>query len=153
MPAEQLRNYLDKEGVKYVSIRHSKAYTAQEVAASAHISGREMAKTVVVRLGEQLAMCVLPANEKISVEALKKASGAPKVSLADEHEFAQMFPDCEIGAMPPFGNLYKMPVYVWKDLAEDEEIAFNAGSHTELFRVPYKDFARLVKPTVVDPEA
>lgn len=153
MPAEQLRNYLDSQQVKYVSIRHSKAYTAQEAAASAHISGREMAKTVIVRLGEQLAMCVLPANEKIDLDALKKASGAKMAALADEHEFAQLFPDCEIGAMPPFGNLYKMPVYVWKDLAEDEEIAFNAGSHTELFRMAYKDFARLVNPTVVDPKA
>jgi Ala-tRNA(Pro) deacylase len=153
MPAEQLRNYLDSQQVKYVSIRHSKAYTAQEVAASAHISGREMAKTVIVRLGEQLAMCVLPANEKIDLEALKKASGAKTAALADEHEFAQLFPDCEIGAMPPFGNLYKMPVYVWKDFSEDEEIAFNAGSHTELFRMAYRDFARLVNPTIVDPKA
>jgi Ala-tRNA(Pro) deacylase len=153
MPAEQLRNYLDSQQVKYVSIRHSKAYTAQEVAASAHISGREMAKTVIVRLGEQLAMCVLPANEKIDLEALKKASGAKMAALADEHEFAQLFPDCEIGAMPPFGNLYKMPVYVWKDFSEDEEIAFNAGSHTELFRMAYRDFARLVNPTIVDPKA
>jgi Ala-tRNA(Pro) deacylase len=153
MPAEQLRTYLDSQHVKYVSIRHSKAYTAQEVAASAHISGHEMAKTVIVRMGDGLAMCVLPANERIDLETLKTSSGTKMAALADEHEFASLFPDCEIGAMPPFGNLYNMPVFVWDDLSRDKEIAFNAGSHTELFRMAYADYARLVHPTMVGPSA
>ena len=149
MPAQRLRDYLDSNGVKYVSIKHSLAYTAQEIAASAHIPGKEIAKTVIVKLGDDMAMAVLPASQKISFKRLKEAAGVDQVELATENEFKALFPGCEVGAMPPFGNLYDVDVYVDKSLTEDEEIAFNAGSHTELFRLSYEDFERLVDPTVI----
>ena len=108
-----------------------------------------MAKTVIVRINNKEAMAVLPASYKIDFEALMEVTGSDKVSLAGEEEFKYMFPDCEIGAMPPFGNLYDLEVYVAQTLAEDEEIAFNAGTHSELIRMSYKDFEALVKPKVL----
>jgi len=149
MPATKLREFLDAQGVKYVTIRHSVAYTAQEVAASAHIRGKEMAKTVVVKLDGQLALAVVPAAQKVDVRRLKEATGAKKAEIAVEEDFRGTFPECDLGAMPPFGNLYGLTVYVDPQLAEDEEIAFNACSHTELMRLRYKDFQRLVQPKVV----
>ena len=146
MPVKKLREFLDSQQVKYVAIDHSPAYTAQEIAASAHVRGKELAKTVMVTLDGKLAMAVLPASRKISFDLLRAAAGVGDAQLASEQAFRDMFPGCEVGAMPPFGNLYGMDVYVSKLLAEDEEIVFNAGSHTELIRLPYKDFARLVKP-------
>jgi Ala-tRNA(Pro) deacylase len=149
MPAQRLREFLDSHGVKYVTIKHSLAYTAQEIAASAHIPGKEVAKTVIVKVGDDMAMAVLPASQKISFERLKEAAGADQVGLATESEFKALFPGCEVGAMPPFGNLYDVDVYVDQSLAEDEEIAFNAGSHTELIRLSYRDFEELVDPTII----
>jgi len=149
MPVKKLKEFLDANGVKYVGINHSAAYTAQEIAASAHIRGKELAKTVIVTLDGRMAMVVLPASRKIGFELLQKAAGAENVQLAGEGAFRDMFPGCEVGAMPPFGNLYGMDVYVSPLLAADEEIAFNAGSHTELIRLAYKDFERLVRPKVV----
>ena len=148
MPVKKLKEFLDSQGVKYVSINHSAAYTAQEIAASAHVHGKELAKTVMVTLDGRMAMAVLPASRKISFDLLRAASGAEDAQLAGERAFGDLFPGCEVGAMPPFGNLYGMEVYVSKLLAADEEIAFNAGSHTELIRLAYKDFERLVKPKV-----
>jgi Ala-tRNA(Pro) deacylase len=150
MPVQKLKEFLDREGVKYVSIHHSQAFTAQEVAASAHVSGVEMAKTVVVRLDGRTALAVLPASQWVDFAALKACTGAGEARLASEQEFRDMFPDCELGAMPPFGNLYGLEVYVAKRLAEDEEIAFNACSHTELIRLAYRDFERLAKPRVME---
>jgi Ala-tRNA(Pro) deacylase len=143
-----LKEFLDSQQVKYVTISHSPAYTAQEIAASAHVRGRELAKTVMVKLDGKMAMVVVPAFLKVDFGLLKKAAGAKEAELASERAFEDMFPECEVGAMPPFGNLYGMDVYVSGSLAEDEEIAFNAGSHTELIRLAYKDFQRLVKPKV-----
>ncbi len=150
MPVQKLKEFLDSNNVKYVTISHSTAYTAQEIAASAHIKGKELAKTVIVKLDGELAMAVLPASFQIDFDKLKAATGAAKVELAGEAEFKDRFPGCETGAMPPFGNLYGMKVYVAKRLAEDTEIAFNAGTHTELIRLPYADFERLVQPVVAD---
>ena len=147
MPDTRLKTFLDKEHVKYVSIGHSPAFTAQEIAATAHIPGKELAKTVIVKVDGELAMVVLPASEKIRMELLRKTLGARQVELADEDEFKNAFPDCETGAMPPFGNLYGMNVFVSQALREDDEIAFNAGSHSELIRLPYADYERLVHPT------
>jgi Ala-tRNA(Pro) deacylase len=147
MPVKKVREFLDSKKIKYVKIVHSMAYTAQEIAAASHIPGNELAKTVVVKLDGKMAMAVLPASYKVDFDLLKKASGAKKVELAGETEFKDMFPECEVGAMPPFGNLYGMPVFVAASLAEDEEIAFNAGSHTELIKLKYKDFDDLVQPT------
>lgn len=150
MPARKLKEFLDSHNVKYVSITHSRAYTAQEVAASTHIRGKEFAKTVVVKLDGKMAMAVLPATRKVDLDALKQAANAQKAELATEQEFQYMFPECETGAMPPFGNLYGMEVYADTSLREDEEIAFNAGSHTEVIRMAYQDFVRLVQPKVAN---
>jgi Ala-tRNA(Pro) deacylase len=146
MPVKRLKEFLDSQEVKYVAITHSAAYTAQEIAASAHIRGGELAKTVMVTLDGAMAMVVLPASRKIGFDQLREASGADNVLLANERAFGDMFPGCEVGAMPPFGNLYGLDVYASKLLAGDEEIVFNAGTHTELIRMAYADFVRLVKP-------
>ncbi len=149
MPAKKLKEFLDSHNIKYVTISHSPSYSAQEIAASAHIPGKELAKTVMVKINGKMAMAVLPASYKVEFDLLKEAASASKVELASEQEFKDMFPDCEIGAMPPFGNLYGMEVFVAESLIEDEEIVFNAGSHTELVKLAYKDFESLVKPKVV----
>lgn len=149
MPAKKLKEYLDSNNIKYLSIKHSPAYTAQEIAAKSHISGKELAKTVIVRINNKVAMAVLPASYKIDFEALMEVTGTGNVILAGEEEFKYMFPDCEIGAMPPFGNLYDLDVYVAKALTEDDDISFNAGTHTELIRMAYADFERLVHPKVL----
>ena len=148
MPVEKLKRFLDEKRVKYVSIKHSLAYTAQEIAASAHIHGKELAKTVIVRLDGKTAMAVLPASHRIDMELLRVVAKAKSAELASEQEFRDLFPGCSLGAMPPFGNLYGMDVFTDTALAADEEIAFNAGSHTELFRMDYKSFAELVKPVL-----
>jgi Ala-tRNA(Pro) deacylase len=148
MPVSRLREFLDGHKVKYVVISHSPAYTAQGVAASAHVPGRELAKTVIVKAGDKLAMAVLPAPYKVDFDLLAQVAGVEKVELASEEDFQSMFPGCEVGAMPPFGNLYGIQVFVAESLAEDEEIAFNACSHVELIKMAYKDFARLVKPVL-----
>jgi len=149
MPIMKLREYLDAQNLKYVVHIHSPAYTAQEIAMAAHIPGKELAKTVIVKIDGRTAMVVMPANERINFAFLKEATGAHEVSIAREEEFEKLFPDCEVGAMPPFGNLYDIEVFVSERLAEHEEITFNACSHRELIRMPYADFQRLVKPTVL----
>ncbi len=149
MPINALRELLDQHNIKYTVITHSVAYTAQGIAALTHIPGRELAKTVIVNIDDSLVMVVLPASCQVDLAALQAATGASSVALAREKDFMQSFPGCETGAMPPFGNLYDMKVFVDKSLTEDEEIAFNAGSHRELMRLAYKDFARLVQPTVL----
>ena len=149
MPVKKLKEFLDTNHVKYVSVIHSQAYTAQEVAASAHVSGKAMAKTVIVELDGQMAMAALPANRKIILQDLRDVTGSDKVKFASEEDFKGRFPDCEIGAMPPFGNLYGMELYAAESLSENEEIAFNAGSHTEIIKLSYKDFERLAKPRTV----
>jgi len=149
MSVIKLKDYLDKQNIKYISIIHSQAYTAQETAQSAHIPGKEMAKTVILKVNDKMAMVVLPASEKVDLELVKGAIHAESVQLADEREFEKLFSNCEIGAMPPFGNLYDMPVYVEESLGENEFIAFNAGSHTELIKLSFKDFERLVQPKLL----
>lgn len=149
MPVKSLKEHLETNHVKYVSISHSPAFTAQEVAASAHVSGKQFAKTVIVKLGDQLAMVVLPANDHVNFAALKDVTGQPNIDLASESEFKSKFPECEVGAMPPFGNLYGMPVLVFNRLTGYDQIIFNAGSHSELMQLAYRDFERLVKPKVI----
>ena len=150
MSATKLKSFLDSRGARYVTIRHSPAYTAQEVAASAHVTGRDFAKTLVVYVGGDLAMVVLPATRRLVIHDLQQMLENAHVRLATEAEFLSHFPDCEVGAMPPFGNLYDMPVYVASNLGDEPEIAFNAGTHTEVIKMDYKDFERLVNPTVLD---
>lgn len=153
MPVDRLKGFLDDNHVKYVTISHSEAFTAQEIAAAAHVPGKEMAKTVMVKLGDELAMVVLPAPHQVSLERLQQVTGAHDVELASEDEFSELFPSCEVGAMPPFGNLWDMNVFVDERLRENEQIAFNAGSHTELVKLPYSDFERLVSPVVAQVSA
>ena len=148
MPVKKLKEYLDSLNVKYVTISHPLAYTSQQTASVTHIHGKELAKTVMVKIDGKMAMVVLPASFKVDLEMVKRAAGAGAVALASEAEFQNMFPDCDPGAMPPFGNLYGMDVYAEEKLAEDDEIAFNAGSHLELIKLTYNDFVRLVKPRI-----
>ncbi|NOY06946.1 MAG: YbaK/EbsC family protein [Chlorobi bacterium] len=149
MPVQKLKDFLDSNNIEYVTIRHSPAYTAQKIAHSAHVSGKELAKTVMVKIDGVMSMAVLPAPYKVDLEALREASGGETISLATEEEFRDLFPGCDLGAMPPFGNLYGMDVYAAEKLAKDEDIVFNAGSHWELIRMKYRDFERLVKPKLV----
>jgi Ala-tRNA(Pro) deacylase len=149
MPVRRLKAYLDEQKVRYVTMSHSPAYTAQEIAAATHIAGRALAKTVMVKVDGRMTMVVLPAMDKIDLRLLREELGASKVELATEAEFRDLFPDCEIGAMPPFGNLYGLPVLVTDHLQQNKEIAFNAGTHTEVIKLDFADFERLVKPTVL----
>ncbi len=144
-----LKNFLDSHNIKYVVISHSPAYTAQEVAASAHIPGKELAKTVMIKVDGKMTMAVLPASYKIDFQQLRNAIGTDHVELATEADFKDRFPECELGAMPPFGNLFGMEVLVAQSLAEDMEIAFNAGTHRELVKLAYHDFNELVKPQLL----
>jgi Ala-tRNA(Pro) deacylase len=148
MPIRRLRDYLDSHHVRYFVISHSPAYTAQEIAAAAHVSGRELAKTVMVSVDGKMAMVVLPASRQIDFELLRALCGTRDVALAEEKEFSGLFPECEIGAMPPFGNLYGMEVYADDELDDDHDITFNAGAHTELLRMSWPDYKRLVNPLV-----
>jgi Ala-tRNA(Pro) deacylase len=149
MTSERLTSFLDEHRIDYRVITHAPTFTAQETAESAHIPGREIAKAVVVHVDDGYAMVVEPAARRINLGRFKQAIGAERVWLAEEPELGELFPDCELGAMPPFGNLYGMDTYVVPELAEDDEIAFNAGSHTELVRMRYKDFESLVHPKIV----
>jgi Ala-tRNA(Pro) deacylase len=146
MPSKKLKTYLDENKIKYITIKHSSAYTAQEIAAIAHIPGKDLAKTVIIKIDGKMAMAVLPASYKVSFHDLKDNLGVKEVRLAYEQEFIDKFPDCEVGAMPPFGNIYGLEVFAAESLAEDEEIAFNACNHTELIKMNFSDFERLVKP-------
>jgi Ala-tRNA(Pro) deacylase len=149
MAINKLKEFLDSKHIQYIVISHSPAFTAQQIAASAHVKGKELAKTVMVKIDGNLAMAVLPASQKVDLERLREAADAEQVELASEREFRDRFPDCDLGAMPPFGNLYGLDVYVADTLTDDEEIAFNAGSFTELVRMAYRDFEQLVQPEVV----
>ena len=149
MSLTRLKDFLDIHNIKYVVISHSVAYTAQGIAALAHIPGKELAKTVVVKINGALAMAVVPASCQVDLMRLKEASGARNVQLASEDEFREKFPDCETGAMPPFGNLYGMEVFIDESLSQDKEVAFNAGSHRELVRLAWADLERLVQPKLV----
>jgi len=147
---KRLKEYLDENNIRYTSIEHSPAYTGQDLAASIHISGKEIAKTVILKAGGSYMMAVLPASRKINFGYLEEQIAAKGLLLAEEDEIKNLFPDCEVGAMPPFGNFYDMPVYAASALSEDEEIVFNAGTHTDAIRMGYNDYIRLVDPNVVN---
>ena len=150
MIIKKLKDYLDSHHIKYVIISHSPAFTAQEIAAYAHIPGKEMAKTVMLKVDGKMTMAVLPASYHIHFHELKSAIRAKDLELANEREFRDLFPECEVGAMPPFGHLYGVKMMVAQSLTEDEEIAFNAGSHRELVKMAYADYEKLTQPAVVD---
>ena len=149
MAVASLMNYLDEHRIKYVVISHSPAFTAQGIAGLTHISGKELAKTVIVKLDGRLAMAVLPAKYLVDVGALRHGARVKEAVLAPEDEFQNRFPECETGAMPPFGNLYGMRVFADASLELDKEIAFNAGTHRELVRMAWEDFKELVKPEII----
>ena len=149
MPLSKLREFLDRNQIKYLVISHSVAYTAQGIAALTHIKGKELAKTVMVMVDGRLVMTVVPASYRVDLYRLKKYLGADTVELASEAEFRGRFPDCETGSMPPFGNLYGMDVFADENLADDNEIAFNAGTHRELVRMKFADFERLANPMLI----
>jgi Ala-tRNA(Pro) deacylase len=145
----RLRQFLDSYNIKYVIISHSVAYTAEAIAVLTHIPGQEIAKTVIVKIDDALAMAVVSASQHVDLELLKAATKAKTVVLAAEHEFRGRFPDCETGAMPPFGNLYGMRVFADEALSHDKEVAFNAGTHRELVRLAWVDFERMVEPKLL----
>lgn len=143
----KLKEFLDKSKVKYSVRTHQVVYTSQEVAAAEHVPGAQLAKVVMIKANAQFLMAVLPATQRIVLEKLCEVLGKPEARLATEEEFKGLFPQCETGAMPPFGNLYDLPVYVDKTLTKTKEIVFRAGTHTETVHMKYKDFSKLVKPT------
>jgi Ala-tRNA(Pro) deacylase len=146
----RLKTFLDSNCVPYESLSHSTTYTAQGTATMMQISGKEVAKTVVLcagALGEETILAVLPGPRHVKIDKLAALVGKP-VRLATEEEFSRLFPDCELGAMPPFGALYNLPVYVDESLARDEHVLFNAGTHHDAVRMAYEDFVRLAKPMV-----
>lgn len=145
----KLRECLDRSGVQYEVTSHRQAFTAQEVAQAEHIPGKELAKVVMLRSAKSFYMVALPAPYRVDLAKAKAALGAADLALATEEEFAGLFPQCEAGAMPPFGNLYNLPVYVDESLTKDDTIVFNAGNHTQTVKMKYADFARVVRPQVI----
>lgn len=144
-----IKEFLDKNKVNYSVIQHTPAYTAAEIAANSHISGKFLAKVVILKVDGKFAMVVEPANQKVNLKTFEELTGSKKVELANEYEFKGKFPDCEVGAIPPFGNLYDMDVYVAESLTRDDQIAFSAGTHTELIKMSYRDFENLVHPNIL----
>lgn len=149
MISQQIKKFLDQHHIKYRTINHTPAYTAQEIAAVTHIPGKELAKTVIIKIDGKLTMLVEPAYVKINLKELQSLLGAKKIELANEYEFEGKFPECETGAMPPLGNLYNMDVIVEDTLTHDRRILFNGGTHSDLVEMSYDDFARLVKPKII----
>ncbi len=149
MPLKRLRNFLDQNGVRYTQQIHVTAYTAAGVASVAHVKGKEMAKAVMVLADDKLVMFVVPASTHIRLKQAKAVLKVRQVFLASEADFAHIFPDCEVGAMPPFGNLYGVPVFVDETLTHDKEIVFNAGNHREIIKMSYAEYERVVQPKIV----
>lgn len=149
MLCPRLHHFLDDAHAPYTALEHPRTVTAQETANVTRIGNRHFAKTVMLKVDGKLAMVVMPAAYRVDLTRLSRALGGPLVELAEETEFRTAFADCEIGAMPPFGHLYGMPVYVDARLAEEPEIAFNAGSHTDVVRMPYAEFERLAQPELL----
>lgn len=147
---ERLEKYFHDNGVKFQAMKHPTAYTAQEVAAEQHVPGKQVAKVVMVQAEGQTFMLVLPASYRIDFGKLASSLGKKNPRLAKEEEFQGIFPDCEVGAMPPFGNLYNIPIYMDRSLTEDPEIVFQAGTHSDTMKIKYSDFERLAKPQVAE---
>lgn len=147
---ERLEQCLTAAGGRFRETSHPAAYTAQDLAYMEHIPGRLVAKVVMAKSVADLYMLVLPATRRVDLNKAAVAVGVPHLQLAKETEFSACFPDCEVGAMPPFGSLYGLRVCVDQTLAADPEITFAAGSHRLSLTVPYADFARVVQPAVAD---
>ena len=147
---KKLKDYLEKNQVRYEVGYHERVYTSQEIAAAMHVPGKELTKVIMVKADGKMVMLVLPASYRVETKKLKKVFQCKRLGIAKEKDFEELFPDCEIGAMPPFGNLYNLEVWVDQILTEDEFIVFQAGSHVETLRIKYSDYARLVNPKVGD---
>ena len=147
---KKLKDYLEKNQVRYEVGYHERVYTSQEIAAAMHVPGKELTKVIMVKADGKMVMLVLPASYRVETKKLKKVFQCKRLGIAKEKDFEELFPDCEIGAMPPFGNLYNLEVWVDQILTEDEFIVFQAGSHVETLQIKYNDYARLVNPKVGD---
>jgi len=147
-PSKKILEYLDKENVEYEVLEHPPAYTAQEIAGAQHVPGNEVVKAVIVKAGGKPVMCVLPSIHMIDFDSLKKLLGDGEIVLAQENEIAELFPEYEVGAEPPFGHLHGMKVYADQFLENDEEIVFNAGTHTDMVKMKFSDFKRLANPVI-----
>lgn len=145
-----IKEYLEREKIAYELLEHNRAFTATEVAGAQHIPGRKMVKTVIIKADDQFIMCLLPAIHYLDLDKLKEIIGSKQIRLAHEEEMSKLFPDCEIGSEPPFGLLYGLKVYADKFLEEDHEVAFNAGSHTDMIKMQFKDLQRLAQPTFIE---
>ena len=145
---KRVKDFLDELHIHYITMQHPTAYTAQELAHMMHISGKLFAKTVILRADGEYMMAIVPATHKVNFNLFKKVAMVNNVELAHEDDFMKLFPQCEVGAMPPFGNMYEMTTYVDKTIAEDDEIYFNASNHFEAIKMKYKDFQKLVHPIV-----
>ncbi|MGO1499867.1 MAG: aminoacyl-tRNA deacylase [Marinobacter sp.] len=150
MPVQQLKEFLDEANVEYMCLTHPPAFTAQELAHHVKIAGDKVVKTVIIELDGKMAMLVMPATWRVRWDSLSRILDTDFVDLADEQEFQDRFPDCEVGAMPPFGNLFGMTVYCAEPLTEQSELAFAAGSHTETLHIKTQDFLNLVQPMVLN---
>ena len=146
MPAQKLKQMLDKHNIKYISINHSPAYTARETAASTFVPRREFAKTIIVDIDGEKIMAVLSASRHVDIVALRNLVPANEARLATEDEFRELFPDCELGAMPPFGSLYNMRVFIDEMVTEVDDLCFNAGSHEQILRMDCVDYMKLEQP-------
>lgn len=145
---KRLKDFLDENHVKYITMIHSKAYTSQEIAAILHVPGKIFAKTVILNSGNGTVMAVLPATHRVNLDLFKQVAHTDWVKLATEEEFESLFPKCEIGAMPPFGNIYDLSTYVDSSLTHDSDICFNATTHSEVVKMKYAEYEKLVKPVI-----
>jgi Ala-tRNA(Pro) deacylase len=148
-PSQRLLRYLDEHGVEYAVLHHPRDFRASSTAVDTQTPPEEFAKTVFLKVDGAYALAVVPASRSVALRRLRRALGAREVELASEEEVARLCPDCEVGAAPPFGGLYGLPVYVSAALSRDERITFNAGSHTDAIRMGYRDFEKLVQPRVL----
>ena len=146
---KRLIDCLNENKVQYEVIHHTEAVTAQRIAEAEHVKGRHQAKVVMIKSGDQHLMMVLPADHRIDLEKVEKITGKP-VSLEKEEEFKSLFPESVIGAMPPFGNLYGLTTFVDKNLAEQDYIVFEAGTHTDAIKMSYRDYEKIVQPKIED---
>ena len=150
MPAERVKQYLRSQGAEFETRVHERKYTAQETAAATHVTGRELAKTVVLQTEEGLVIVVVPASSRVHLGKARAALGVEKARLADEAEFSNLFPECEMGAMPPLGRLFAVDMWMDSTFKEKKEVAFPAGTHTEIVKMSLSDFEQLEDPKFVN---
>jgi len=147
---KKVQEYLKKEKVGYQPIEHSKLFTAAEIAGDQHIPGKKMVKTVIVKADKDFIMCLVAATHHLDLNKFKKIVKAKEVRLATEEEMKTLFPECEVGSEPPFGKLYNLNVFADSTLEQDDEVAFNAGSHTDLIKMRFEEFQRVINPKFVE---